>query len=146
MLPTLNGDERGRVDVTVVDHVAAMSGNLRPGDVVQLRAPNGRRVCKRILGVGDDIIEAKVPDAQGERRPKRIRVPRGYAWVEGDNPDFSVDSRTYGPVPVASIEGRVFATLYPRLRLMPRSFEHVESGPPVRLRHLHADGERPARS
>ena len=36
-------------------------------------------------------------------------VPPGHMWLEGDNRELSVDSRTYGPVPIALCEGRVFA-------------------------------------
>jgi signal peptidase I len=35
-------------------------------------------------------------------------VPDGSAFVVGDNRDASDDSRSYGPVPLASIKGRVF--------------------------------------
>lgn len=35
-------------------------------------------------------------------------VPEGHVWLEGDNPSNSSDSRTYGPIPLAMIRGRVF--------------------------------------
>lgn len=38
---------------------------------------------------------------------KFIRVPKGHVWVTGDNPNFSVDSRSYGFVPIGLIEGKV---------------------------------------
>lgn len=34
-------------------------------------------------------------------------------WIEGDNPQNSVDSRSYGPVPVGTIQGRVVARVWP---------------------------------
>lgn len=142
MQPTLNGDAAGRIDVMLVDHVAAMSGNLRPGDLVVLRSPQGKRACKRVVGVADDIVLARVADGKGEARQKRIRVPKGHAWVEGDNPPMSRDSRAYGPVPLRSIEGRAFAVVYPRPHLLGRTFEHVESGPPLRLRPEKPDADR----
>lgn len=39
-------------------------------------------------------------------RPER--VPQGHVWLEGDNADNSTDSRTYGPVPLSMVRGRVF--------------------------------------
>lgn len=36
-------------------------------------------------------------------------MPRGHVWLEGDNVDASSDSRIYGPVPEATLKGRVLA-------------------------------------
>jgi len=36
-----------------------------------------------------------------------LQVPPGHVWLEGDNPKESLDSRYYGPVPLALIQGRV---------------------------------------
>ncbi|CAJ0844539.1 16125_t:CDS:2 [Entrophospora sp. SA101] len=38
-----------------------------------------------------------------------INVPKGHIWIQGDNMNNSIDSRSYGPVPHALIRGRVFA-------------------------------------
>lgn len=27
-----------------------------------------------------------------------VKVPEGHCWVEGDNPECSMDSRSFGPV------------------------------------------------
>lgn len=35
-------------------------------------------------------------------------VPEGHVWLEGDNPSNSSDSRSYGPIPLAMVRGRVF--------------------------------------
>ncbi|CAN0578941.1 unnamed protein product, partial [Ectocarpus sp. 12 AP-2014] len=35
-------------------------------------------------------------------------VPQGHVWLEGDNLSNSSDSRTYGPIPLAMVRGRVF--------------------------------------
>lgn len=37
------------------------------------------------------------------------RIPEGKFYLVGDNPEFSVDSRNYGPVPMALCRGRVVA-------------------------------------
>jgi hypothetical protein len=36
-------------------------------------------------------------------------VPRGHFFLTGDNPDVSIDSRSFGAVPISLMEGRVFA-------------------------------------
>ncbi len=51
-----------------------------------------------------------VPDPRQPQRllVKRVRtVDSAGAWVEGDNAEASTDSRTFGPVALASIVGRV---------------------------------------
>lgn len=47
---------------------------------------------------------------------RTVTVPPSFVWVEGDNPLFSVDSRHYGPVPVASIRGRLLMRVWPLWR------------------------------
>lgn len=37
-----------------------------------------------------------------------LQVPTGHVWLQGDNTLNSTDSRHYGPVPYALLEGRVF--------------------------------------
>jgi signal peptidase I len=38
-----------------------------------------------------------------------IRVPSGQVFVVGDNREYSIDSRDYGPLPVEDIDGLVLA-------------------------------------
>jgi mitochondrial inner membrane protease subunit 1 len=45
-----------------------------------------------------------------------VIVPPGHVWLEGDFPLFSVDSRHYGPLPLASIRGRLLMRLWPLWR------------------------------
>jgi signal peptidase I len=44
----------------------------------------------------------------------RTTIPTGECFVLGDNRDRSVDSRAYGPIPLADIVGRVTHVYYPR--------------------------------
>ena len=37
----------------------------------------------------------------------------GFVWIEGDNAKTSLDSRQYGPLPVALIEGKVLCKIWP---------------------------------
>lgn len=50
-------------------------------------------------------------------RNKVIFVPKGHVWLEGDNSDNSIDSRTFGPVPIGLIQSRAFVRLYPNPQL-----------------------------
>lgn len=46
-------------------------------------------------------------------RRKVIIVPKGHLWLEGDNSENSIDSRTYGPVPMGLIQSKATFRLYP---------------------------------
>jgi signal peptidase I len=45
-----------------------------------------------------------------------VVVPPGHVWLEGDFPLFSVDSRHYGALPSASINGRLLMRVWPLWR------------------------------
>ena len=49
----------------------------------------------------------------GERQGEMIQVPEGHCWVVGDNVPVSRDSRTYGPVPLALVQGKVICKVWP---------------------------------
>uniref|UniRef100_A0A0D9ZGX4 Mitochondrial inner membrane protease subunit 2 n=1 Tax=Oryza glumipatula TaxID=40148 RepID=A0A0D9ZGX4_9ORYZ len=70
---------------------------LSRGDVVVFRSPTEHRslVVKRLIALPGDWIQ--VPAAQEIRQ-----IPVGHCWVEGDNPDVSWDSRSYGPIVMLS--------------------------------------------
>ena len=50
-------------------------------------------------------------------------VPEGHVWLEGDNPSNSSDSRSYGPIPLAMVRGRVFFKV-----MLPRGWGGGRSG------------------
>ncbi|KAA8911251.1 hypothetical protein TRICI_003861 [Trichomonascus ciferrii] len=104
MLPTLNyaGDyvhvnkyyRRGR-GVGVGDLIIA----VKPTDPHQY-------VCKRITGMEGDYVLVDPSAGDFERY---IQVPKGHCWVTGDNLSASLDSRTYGVMPLGLIKGKIFA-------------------------------------
>lgn len=90
------------------------------GDVVEVEP---RRDSGRRKWVGEDE-EANEDDFQSRdavattsnrtlrMRSRRgeghyIKVPKGHVWLVGDNLSNSTDSRTYGPVPIGIIKGKV---------------------------------------
>jgi len=75
-----------------------------PGDYV-LRDPH---LSSSVGGAPVSGIQEEVTDAVREE-PVMVQVPEGHVWVAGDNLSYSRDSRFYGPVPMALIQGR---TLY----------------------------------
>lgn len=95
-------------NIVVVDKLTPRITGYKRGDVVVASVPSdGHLVLKRICGVSGDSVSV---DRIGKRH---ITVPQGQAWLMGDNRAASLDSRNYGPVPVALIQGRVAAVVWP---------------------------------
>lgn len=41
------------------------------------------------------------------------QIPKGHCWIVGDNLGVSRDSRHFGPLPIALIQGKVIAKVLP---------------------------------
>ncbi|KAF0742558.1 hypothetical protein AaE_008607 [Aphanomyces astaci] len=110
MQPTLNRDyaTTTKGDTVLLDKFSVqMLHRLVRGDVVVLKSPTdpGELLTKRLIALEGDWVEG--------RNGKRVVVPPGKCWVEGDNEDVSEDSNEFGSVPMALIEARVVAILWP---------------------------------
>jgi nickel-type superoxide dismutase maturation protease len=110
-----------RVEVTG----GSMAPSLLEGDrLVVVASPWGRRVAP------GDVVAVPDPRTPGRLLVKRVAVvdrARGTVDVRGDAPDASTDSRTFGPVPHASVLGRAVYRYAPPGR----------TGPLARPREYH---------
>jgi len=81
--------------------------SLKRGDIVIARSPAdpNTRICKRVLGLPGDI--------KGDTINNLVHVPQGQVWLEGDNSAVSRDSRSYGPVPLGLVEGKIVWRIFP---------------------------------
>jgi signal peptidase I len=81
----------------------------RRGSIVVFREPDtGQLAIKRVIaGPGD-----RIPFADGY-----LHLAGDEAWLQGDAPDISRDSRRYGPVPVDLLVGRAWFRYAPRNRI-----------------------------
>lgn len=110
------------------DRLLGGSGGTVPGDVVALVAPfeHGVLVKRVVAGPGATVridggvvsvdgLEASwgSQELSGSASAAPITVPESSVYVLGDNrlPLASRDSRSFGPVPVASLRGRVVLAL-----------------------------------
>ena len=79
-------------------------------------SPN-RYAIKRVIGIDGDIVIPRKPRATftsnecetslSYQHENPVRIPPGHCWVEGDNAAVSVDSNTYGAIPMGLVLGKV---------------------------------------
>lgn len=109
------------------------SGTLHRGDIVVIDDPmgTGLNLVKRVIGVpGEHMgIESGRVTVNGvvlaDRWADGVTEPSGEwdvvdgeVWVLGDNrPQSRSDSRTFGPIPVASVRWHVVARYWPTSRV-----------------------------
>lgn len=106
------------------------------GDIVALNRPDRPVVnlVKRIVAMHPDRVRVhegvvfvngtklNPPHAfkpGGSFPERRLRLEADQVFVLGDNPPDSVDSRTFGPVPLALLKGRVIYRIWPPQRRGP---------------------------
>ena len=92
----------------------SMEPALRPGDWLLVWRGLRRGRPPRIRP--GQIVIAAHPESHGMLLVKRAarQLPAGW-WLESDNPGAgAVDSRSFGPVPVALIHARVLLRYWPR--------------------------------
>jgi signal peptidase I len=117
-------------DMLVVDGLSVGVPGPERHDVVIITNPHtGQLLVKRVAAVaGDQVgIADGVLVVNGNPVPERyvdqnlmdsvyfgpVTVPQGAVFVLGDNRSNSIDSRDFGPVPVADVRGRVLAKVSP---------------------------------
>ncbi|CBI30397.3 uncharacterized protein LOC100244265 [Vitis vinifera] len=117
MYPTFNPNARTFMGSLTDDYVLLEKFCLEKykfshGDVIAFRSPNNHREkqIKRIIALPGDWITA--PHSYDA-----LRIPEGHCWVEGDNSASSLDSRSFGPVPLGLACGRATHIVWPPQRI-----------------------------
>lgn len=111
MQPTLNPDDSISNDVLLFDQYSMRAGRpINRGDIVALKDPMGgsKVIVKRIIAIEGDTVQTLPPYPDAE-----VVLPKGYVWVEGDEPFRTLDSNKFGPVPVSLIESRLTSIIWP---------------------------------
>ncbi|RXK40672.1 mitochondrial inner membrane protease subunit 2 [Tremella mesenterica] len=103
-------------DVVLLERWSIRMHQYCRGDVVTLWSPQNPDLLttKRVVAFEGDLVTPLPPSA-----PTPIRIPPGHAWVEGDSHYDSLDSNTYGPIPLGLINSRVTYILWPFTRFRP---------------------------
>ena len=116
--------------VVLIDKVTFHAREPRRGDLVVTSDPRtGEPIVKRVVAIaGDSVgIDDGVLMLNGKKVAENYIdndnmegfffgpdvVPHGEVFLLGDNRYISVDSRTFGPVTVDEVDGRVLATIWP---------------------------------
>ncbi|EPE05055.1 mitochondrial inner membrane protease subunit [Ophiostoma piceae UAMH 11346] len=102
MLPTFSVDG----DWLLVSKRFRNGRGVRVGDLVVYRIPvePGDEAVKRVMGMPGDYVLVNSPEGTSDLM---IQVPQGHCFLVGDNLPASRDSRTFGPVPLALVRGKV---------------------------------------
>lgn len=164
MEPTLTAG-----DHILVDKVTPGWQPYERGDVVVFEAPvpyndDGVPYVKRVIAVAGETVEllngrvyvtasdgsvARLAEAylgegtvtlpQGGRSVFSWRVPAGSVFVLGDNRAESIDSRTFGPIPIDRIEGRAWLRYLPLGRISTLGADPTLSTSSPRVERLRPD-------
>ncbi|KAL9242394.1 hypothetical protein vseg_016396 [Gypsophila vaccaria] len=112
MSPTLNPSNSNFTDYVLVEKICLRRYNFSRGDVIVFMSPTNHKETnvKRIVALPGDWL--RLPDTYDT-----VKIPNGHCWVEGDNSATSMDSRSFGPVPLGLAQGRVTHILWPPQRI-----------------------------
>ena len=93
--------------------VAVRARRVRRGDVVVVEDPRtpGFELVKRVVAVPGDWLEVADYHEQGDAAG--LVLGADEYWVQGDAPERSTDSRTFGPVARSAIRGVVRLRYWP---------------------------------
>lgn len=99
-------------DYVLVEKFCLREYKFSHGDVVVFRSPLNHKEAhiKRIAALpGEWYGTHHIHDV--------VQVPVGHCWVEGDNTASSMDSKSFGPIPLGLIRGRVTHVVWPPQRI-----------------------------
>ncbi|KAL4943589.1 hypothetical protein BDV06DRAFT_221046 [Aspergillus oleicola] len=122
-----------RGDYLLVSRLHKYGRGVEVGDVVRFYHPHflGAHAAKRVVGLPGDFVcrEEALSETVGGSG-KMIRVPEGHVYLAGDNLPWSRDSRTYGPLPMGLINGKIIARVWPptKMKWVENTLKPVDEG------------------
>lgn len=113
MKPTLNPlPFPGETDFVLLNKFRARDYQVDRGEVVCLISPKDpqQRIIKRVMAKEGDTITTI-----GYKEPI-LTIPQGQMWVEGDHIKNSLDSNTFGPIPIGLLTAKATHIVWPPSR------------------------------
>ncbi|KAG0568150.1 hypothetical protein KC19_7G190300 [Ceratodon purpureus] len=109
-------------DLLFLEKLSLRTYSFSRGDVVVFRSPLEPKtwMVKRLIALQGDWVT--VPGTY-----EILQVPKGHCWVEGDNGEISLDSKSFGPIPLGLMKGRVTHVVWPPNRVG-RVLSHLPEG------------------
>ena len=74
-------------------------------------------LIKRVIAVENDLVRTDGRWSEETGNDDLVRIPRGHAWVQGDNLSNTVDSNKYGPVSLGLTIGVATHIVWPPGRI-----------------------------
>ena len=115
MQPTLGGEQEAAGERVLVVKNFGRS-KLQRHDVVTFTSPTTQSTAIARLKHFDGELAKLSLQKAGRGFGRLVHVPPGKCWVESDNHDAHHDSRDFGPIPAALLEGKVVAVVWPPSR------------------------------
>ncbi|CAL9079986.1 unnamed protein product [Musa textilis] len=99
-------------DIVLVEKFCLEKYKFSRGDVIAFKSlsDHKREFVKRLIALPGDWMQ--ISDTSDI-----LKIPEGHCWVEGDNKEFSLDSRHFGPIPLGLVQGRVTHIIWPPQRI-----------------------------
>ncbi len=88
-----------------------------------------QNLIKRVVALEGETVETV------GYKNRYVKVPEGHCWIEGDNKRKSLDSNTFGPVPLAIVTAKATRIVWPpgrwqKLDVTPKGNDRVN---PIRI-------------
>ncbi|MCL7047421.1 hypothetical protein MKW94_014734 [Papaver nudicaule] len=99
-------------DHVLVEKICLEKYRVSHGDVIVFRSPINykEKLIKRVIALPGDWIQ--IPNSYDT-----IKIPGGCCWVEGENSASTLDSRSFGPIPLGLLQGRATHIVWPPQRV-----------------------------
>jgi inner membrane protease subunit 2 len=111
MKPCLNpiNDE---TDYVFLNKYKARDYKVEHGEVICLISPKDaqQRIIKRVIGKEGDVVMTH------GYKDKFVKVPVGHIFIEGDNINNSLDSNTFGTIPIGLMTAKATHIIWPPSR------------------------------